>query len=73
MALTFPTNPTVGQEFLADNTVTYVRTGSAWNSSIPIHNGTAEYAVYGGSASSVYNELLDNTLDGGGGHYDNKN
>lgn len=73
MALTFPTNPTVGQEFLADNTVTYVWTGSAWNTSIPIHNGTAEYAYYGGSASSVYNDLLDNTLDGGGGHYDNKN
>jgi hypothetical protein len=71
MAITFPQNPTVGQEFLADNTVTYVWTGSHWNSGIPIHNGTAEYAVYGGSASSVYNELLDNTLDGGGGHYDN--
>jgi len=73
MAIIFPTRPNIGQEFLADNAVTYVWTGIAWNSSIPIHNGTAEYANYGGSASSVYNELLDNTLDGGGGHYDNKN
>lgn len=73
MAITFPTHPTIGQEFLADNTVTYVWTGSLWNTSIPIHNGTAEYAYYGGSASSVYNDLLDNTLDGGGGNYDNKN
>jgi hypothetical protein len=73
MALTFPTNPTIGQEFLADNTVTYIWNGSAWSSAIAIHNGTAEYATYGGSASSVYNDLLDNTLDGGGGNYDNKN
>lgn len=73
MAITFPTRPNIGQEFLADNAVTYVWTGNTWNSSIPIHNGSAEYANYGGSASSVYNDLLDNTLDGGGGHYDNKN
>ena len=73
MIIKFPTHPNIGQEFLADNCVTYVWTGNTWNSTIPIHNGTAEYAIYGGSASSVYNDLLDNTLDGGGGHYDNKN
>lgn len=72
MAIIFPTRPNIGQEFLADNAVTYVWTGNTWNSAIPVHNGTAEYTYVGGSASSVYNNL-DNTLDGGGGHYDNKN
>ena len=73
MAITFPTQPRLGQEFLADNSVTYIWTGNTWNSAIPIHLGTAEYTYVGGSASQVYNDKLDNTLDGGGGHYDNKN
>jgi hypothetical protein len=65
MAIIFPTDPTVGQEFLPDNGVTYVWTGNTWNSAIPIHNGTASYTMIGGSASSTFNNL-DNSLDGGG-------
>ena len=64
MALEFPQNPTLGDLFLADNTATYVWTGVAWDTSIPIHNGTAIYADVGGVASTVYT-VLDNTLDGG--------
>jgi len=64
MALHFPQNPQLGDLFLADNTVTYVWTGSAWNSSIPIHNGTANYVYVGGNADTTFT-ILDNTLDGG--------
>lgn len=64
MALEFPQNPTIGDLFLADNAVTYVWTGVAWDSSIPIHNGTADYFNVGGVANTVFT-VLDNTLDGG--------
>ncbi len=64
MALQFPTNPTLGDLFLADNAITYVWTGAAWDSSIPIHNGTAQYIDVGGVASTVFT-VLDNSLDGG--------
>ncbi len=64
MALQFPQNPTLGDFFLADNAITYVFTGVAWDSSIPIHNGTAQYVDVGGRASTVFT-VLDNTLDGG--------
>lgn len=63
MALTFPQNPTLGDYFYADNAVTYVWTGTAWDSSIPIHNGT-DYFYVGGTADTVFT-VLDNTLDGG--------
>lgn len=64
MALEFPQNPTLGDLFLADNAITYVFTGVAWDSSIPIHNGTAQYIDVGGVANTVFT-VLDNTLDGG--------
>lgn len=64
MALEFPQNPSLGDLFLADNAVTYVWTGVAWDSSIPIHNGTARYFDVGGLASTEYT-VLDNSLDGG--------
>jgi len=64
MALQFPINPTLGDLFLADNSITYVWTGAAWDSSIPIHNGTAQYIDVGGVASTVFT-VLDNSLDGG--------
>jgi hypothetical protein len=64
MALQFPQSPTLGDLFLADNAVTYIWTGVAWDSSIPIHNGTAEYVEVGGTASTVYTNL-DTVLDGG--------
>ena len=64
MALQFPINPTLGDLFLADNSITYVWTGAAWDSSIPIHNGTAQYVDVGGVASTVFT-VLDNSLDGG--------
>jgi hypothetical protein len=65
MALVFPTNPSVGQIFTGDNTVTYIYTGDRWSSAIAIHNGDYQYAYEGGTAFSVYNPLLDTVIDGG--------
>ncbi len=64
MALEFPQNPTLGDFYVADNSVTYVFTGVVWDSSIPIHNGTAFFTEVGGIANTVFT-VLDNTLDGG--------
>ena len=66
MALQFPESPTLGDLFIADNSVTYIWTGSAWDSAIPIHNGLAQFTDVGGVANTVFT-ILDNTLDGGEG------
>jgi hypothetical protein len=65
MALQFPQDPTTGQIFTGDNTVTYVYTGDRWSSALAIYNGVYEYAYEGGDAFSVYNPLLDTEIDGG--------
>ena len=51
MVITFPTNPELGQEFLADN-------------GVPTAAGTAFYTVVGGFANT---ETFYSTLDGGNG------
>lgn len=66
MALEFPESPTLGDLFIADNAITYIWTGAAWDSSIPIHNGLAQLTEVGGVANTVFT-ILDNTLDGGEG------
>ena len=66
MALTFPTEPTLGQEYVADNSATYQWTGSAWSTQMPWLNGRAQFVADGGVAGFTYNNNLDNTLDGGG-------
>jgi hypothetical protein len=65
-AITFPTNPTVGQEYIPNNSAVYVWVGNRWSSAWPIQNGQAYSVSEGGIAATVYNELTDNTLDGGG-------
>ena len=65
MALQFPQNPTTGQIFTGDNTVTYIYAGDRWSSAIAIYNGVYEYAYEGGNAFNVYNPLLDTEIDGG--------
>lgn len=64
MVIIFPTNPTEGQEFLADNSVTYIWTGSYWSNKIPTQAGTAFHTAVGGFAAT---ETFNNTLDGGNG------
>ena len=65
MNLQFPTNPTLGQLFIGDNTITYQWIGDRWSSSVPMHNGSTQYVYEGGNAFSVFNSLLDNVIDGG--------
>ena len=64
MAITFPINPALGQEYLADNGVTYNWMGSYWSNAVPTQAGTAFYTAVGGSAAT---EIFNNTIDGGNG------
>lgn len=64
MAIIFPTSPTVGQEFVGSNSVTYQWTGNRWSSAIPAINGRSAWIADGGDAFTTYNAALDNTLDG---------
>jgi hypothetical protein len=65
-AITFPTSPEIGQEYVADNSATYQWTGSTWSTLVPWVNGRAQYVADGGVADQAYNDNLDNTLGGGG-------
>jgi len=64
MAITFPSTPTLGQEYLADNGVTYEWQGTHWSNSVPTAAGRAFYTAVGGSAAT---EDFNSTLDGGNG------
>lgn len=66
MAVTFPTDPTIGQEYVADNSATYQWTGSAWSTLVPWLNGRAQFVADGGISVQSYNDNIDYTLDGGG-------
>ena len=66
MAITFPADPAVGQEYVADNSATYQWSGSAWSTLIPWLAGRSQFVVDGGGAGFTYNDDLDNTLEGGG-------
>lgn len=64
MVITFPTTPELGQEFLADNGVTYNWMGTYWSNKVPTAAGTAYYTAVGGFADT---EIFNRTLDGGNG------
>ena len=64
MAITFPQEPVLEQEFLGDNGVTYNWTGTHWSNKIPTEAGTAFYTAVGGLANT---ETFTRTLDGGNG------
>lgn len=64
MVITFPQEPALGQEFLADNGVTYNWMGTHWSNKVPTEAGTAFYTAVGGAANT---ETFNRTLDGGNG------
>jgi len=64
MIIIFPLNPTLGQEFLADNGITYNWTGTYWSNAVPTGAGTALYTVVGGFSDT---ETFNRILDGGDG------
>jgi hypothetical protein len=64
MTITFPTDPALGQEYLADNGVTYNWMGTYWSNAVPTAAGQAFYTAVGGTAAT---EDFNSTLDGGNG------
>jgi hypothetical protein len=64
-AISFPPNPAISQEYLADNSVSYVWTGNRWSAKQALETRKSEYALDGLYADSEYNPLIDITLDGG--------
>ena len=64
-AISFPSDPIVGQDYLADNSVTYVWTGDRWSAKQALETRKAHYTIDGLYADSEYNPLTDITLDGG--------
>ena len=65
-AITFPTTPTLGQEYIPDNAAVYVWVGDRWSTAHPVIHGQAYSVAEGMYSDTVYNELTDNTIDGGG-------
>ena len=65
-AITFPTNPAMGQEYIPNNAAVYVWLGDRWSTAQPVIQGQAYSVAEGGSSTTVYNELTDNTIGGGG-------
>jgi hypothetical protein len=63
----FPTNPTTGDDFLADNGSTYIWMGDRWSGSYAVVTGRAQ-PVFDGQDARPYNSALDNTLEGGVEH-----
>jgi hypothetical protein len=64
-AIIFPSNPTTGQQFVASNGETYIYSGYYRSSITAIEDGSASYIYEGGYAGETYNEIFDNTLEGG--------
>lgn len=64
MVITFPQNPALGQEFLADNGVTYEWQGTHWSNDVPTAAGRAFFTEVGGFADT---EIFNRTLEGGNG------
>jgi hypothetical protein len=62
----FPTSPQTGQQFLADNTVTYIWTGDRWSSSRALVNRYTTFTVEEGAfADFDYNPSINKLLDSG--------
>ena len=58
----FPQNPQTGQQWVAENAVTYTWLGDRWSSAPAFENGTAVHYKEGGRATT---EIFRNELDGG--------
>jgi len=63
--INFPPNPQVGDDFLADNGVSYLWTGDRWSAKQALSDGFSQFAIDGLYANSVYTTSTDILLDGG--------
>ena len=64
-AITFPTATAQGQEYVAENGITYIWTGAYWSSQQASETGRAFLYYDCGNASYEFNELTDLEIDGG--------
>jgi len=64
-AITFPTNPVIGQQFVPTNGATYIWNGIYWSSITAIEDGSAAFIEDGGDSLFVYNPAIDVIVDGG--------
>lgn len=64
----FPSSPTTGQIWVAENTATYTWLGNRWNSTTAVLNGQVEFYEEGGRAdtwATPTNNSYDKEIDGG--------
>jgi hypothetical protein len=62
--ITFPQSPSLNQEFIATNAVTYIWTGNRWDSIAAIRENS-QYVYEGGDSTSLFNSPGDELIDGG--------
>ena len=61
----FPPSPTLGQQYVGINGVTYTWMGNRWSGVNAIQQVQAEYYIDNGDAGFDYNANRDGLLDGG--------
>ena len=64
-AITFPTATAQGQEYVAENGVTYIWMGAFWSSRQASETGRSFLVYECGDSAFEFNELTDIELDGG--------
>jgi hypothetical protein len=64
-SIAFPTDPIIGQEYVADNAVTYIFMGNRWSAGNAVTTKKSYFVTDGSYSDWEYNPLVDNTLDGG--------
>ena len=65
MLLDLPLNPTLNQQYVANNGVTYTWLGNRWSSEPAIRLGTASFYYEGADAFFDYDPDINDDLDGG--------
>ena len=65
MLLDLQLNPTLNQQYVANNGSTYTWLGNRWSTEPAIRRGTAYFYYEGADAAFDYNEVTDDELDGG--------
>ena len=64
-SIAFPADPIIGQEYVADNAVTYIFLGDRWSAGNAVTTKKSSFVNDGSYSDWEYNPLIDNTLDGG--------
>jgi len=65
MLLDLPLNPTLYQQYVAVNGVTYTWLGNRWSAETAVRQGTAYFYYEGADAAFDYDQVIDDELDGG--------